>query len=179
MKKTMQGVGCVALGALAAGCGRFWEDPYVDVTQTPLNWVEIHYYKADDKGNPVKRVNVRLTGVGRVEVKRGTSRLVSDPFAKDSAADNWGDVREHAFNVDPAHVREIFQDLVNAGLFDKDKTGTATDHPPRGRFVAVRAAIDNKTDSEVENLYETDPELAERFYNVVLEFSRPVLGGSR
>ena len=75
----------------------------------------------------------------------------------------------------PEHVREIFQNLVNAGLFDRDKMFTSTKYPPKGRFIAVRAAIDNKTFSEPQNMYEEDPELADRIYNVVLEFSQPVL----
>ena len=40
----------------------------------------------------------------------------------------------------------------------------------------VRAAMDNKTFSEPKNMFEEDPELAERLYNIVLEFKRPVLG---
>ena len=44
-----------------------------------------------------------------------------------------------------------------------------------GRFIAVRAALDNKTYSEPQNMFEENPELAERLYNVVLEFSRPVV----
>jgi hypothetical protein len=78
--------------------------------------------------------------------------------------------------VDAEHVREVFQDLVNAGLFDKDKMFRKTKYPSNGRFVAVRAAMDNKTYSEPKNIFEEDPELAERIYNVVLEFNRPVLG---
>ena len=39
--------------------------------------------------------------------------------------------------------------------------------------------MDNKTYSEVKNLFEEDPELAERLYNVVLEFNRPTLGRQR
>ena len=40
----------------------------------------------------------------------------------------------------------------------------------------VRAALDNKTYSEPVNVFEEDPELAERLYNVVREFKRPTLG---
>ena len=166
-----------ALGLLlatCAGCGLFWDDPYVTVTVTPLNWVEIHYYNATRE--PIRRVNVRITGSGRVEVKSGTARRVSDSFAKDIAGDTTDNYREHVYDVDAEHVREVFQDLVNAGLFDKDKMFTKTRHPSNGRFVAVRAAIDNKTYSEPKNLFEEDPDLAERIYNVVLEFNRPVLG---
>ncbi len=157
-----------------SGCGLFWDDPYVTVTNTPLNWCEIHYYNATRE--PVRRVSVRLTGSGFVEVKSGTSRRVSDSFAKSMDDATWNDYRNRRFNVDPDHVREVFQNLVNVGLFDKDKMFTSTKYPSQGRFIAVRAAIDNKTQTEVKNLFEEDPELAERLYNVVLEFNRPTLG---
>ena len=166
-----------AVAVALAGCGRFWENPYVDVTVTPLNWCEIHYYNASRE--PVRRVSVRITGIGRVDVKSGTSRLVSDSFAKTFSDATWGDIREHSYNVDPEHVRDVFQTLVNAGLFDKDKMMKSTSRPSKGRFVAVRAAFDNKTFSEPENIYETDPELAECLHNVILEFHRPEFGRRR
>ena len=157
-----------------SGCGLFWDDPYVTVTTTPLNWCEIHYYNATRE--PVRHVSVRLTGAGFVDVKSGTSRRVSDSFAKSMDDTSWDDYRVRQFNVDPDHMREVFQALVNAGLFDKDKMFTSTKYPSQGRFIAVRAAIDNKTQTEVKNLFEEDPELAEDLYNVVLEFNRPTLG---
>ena len=163
--------------AFFAGCGLFFDDPYVQVTNTPLNWCEIHYYNATRE--PIRRVNVRITGSGRVEVKSGTARRVSDSFAKDIAGDTVDNYREKVYDVDSGHVQEVFQDLVNAGLFDKDKMFTKTKNPSNGRFVAVRAAIDNKTYSDSKNLFEEDPELAERIYNVVLEFNRPTLGRQR
>jgi len=178
-KLTRFAAGCVVamIVAFVSGCGLFWDDPYVDVTVTPLNWVEIHYYNATRE--PIRRVNVRITGSGRVEVKSGTARRVSDSFAKDIAGDTVANYRERVYDVDADHVREVFQDLVNAGLFDKDKMFTKTKNPSNGRFVAVRAAIDNKTYSDSKNIFEDDPELAERIYNVVLEFNRPVLGRKR
>ena len=157
-----------------SGCGLFWDDPYVTVTATPLNWCEIHYYNATR--DPVRRVSVRITGSGFVDVKSGTSRRVSDSFAKSMDDATWDDYRNRQFSVDPEHVREVFQNLVNAGLFDRDKMFTSTKYPSQGRFLAVRAAIDNKTYSEVKNIFEEDPDLAERLYNVVLEFNRPTLG---
>jgi len=164
-----------ALGlALCAGCGLFWDDPYVTVTEDALNWLEVHYYNASRE--PVRRVSVRITGAGFVDVSSGTSRLVSDSFAKNFTSDDWGDIRRIQYHVDAGHVREIFQDLVNAGLFDRDKFFRSTKYPSPGRFIAVRAAMDNKTFSEPKNMFEEDPELAERLYNIVLEFKRPVLG---
>ena len=162
---------------ILSGCGLFWDDPYVTVTVTPLNWVEIHYYNATR--DPVRRVSVRITGSGFVDVKSGTSRRVSDSFAKSMDDETWDDYRNRQFSVDTEHVREVFQNLVNAGLFDKDKMFTSTKYPSQGRFLAVRAAINNKTYSEVKNIFEEDPELAERLYNVVLEFNRPTLGRHR
>ena len=32
--------------AFIAGCGLLFDDPYVNVTNTPLNWCEVHYYNA-------------------------------------------------------------------------------------------------------------------------------------
>ena len=168
----------VVLGLMfAAGCGLFWDDPYVTVTEDALNWVEIHYYNASRE--PVRRVSVRITGAGFVNVKSGTSRLVSDSFAKNFESSDWGDIRTFQYNVDSRHVRELFQDLVNAGLFDRDKMFRSTKYPSPGRFIAVRAAMENKTFSEPKNMFEEDPELAERLYNIVLQFKRPVLGRKR
>ena len=159
--------------AFLAGCGLFFDDPYVQVTNTPLNWFEIHYYNATR--DPIRRTSVRVTGIGHVEVKTGTSRRVSDSFAKNNADATWDDITTSQYTVDPEHVRDVFQNLVNAGLFDRDKMFTSTKHPPAGRFIAVRAALDNKTYSEPQNMFEENPELAERLYNVVLEFCRPVV----
>lgn len=167
----------VAALGLFSGCGLFWDDPYIAVTTDALNWVEIHYYNASRE--PVRRVSVRITGAGFVTVKSGTSRLVSDSFAKNFQSSDWGDIRNVEYHVDAEHVREIFQDLVNAGLFDRDKYFQSTKYPSPGRFIAVRAAMDNKTFSEPMNMFEEDPELAERLYNIVLEFKRPVLGRKR
>ena len=164
-----------ALALLAlAGCGLFWDDPYVTVTTTPLNWIEVHYYNANRE--PIRRETVRLNGSGLVETKAGTSRRVSDSFAKNISDATWGDIVTQQYNVNPDHVREVLQDLVNAGLFDRDKILRATRQPSQGRFIAVRAAVDNKTYSEPVNMFEEDPELAEQLYNLVREFKRPYLG---
>ena len=175
MKRAWKSVlACCAAAGLAAlgGCGLFWDDPYVAVTTAPLNWCEVHYYNA--RFEPVRRDTVRISGTGLVEVRTGTSRRVSDSFAKSMDDPTWDDYNTQQYYVDPNHVREVFQDLVNAGLFDKDKILKSTKYPSPGRFVAVRAAIEGKTFSEPHNVFEEDPELAERLYNLVLEFNRPV-----
>jgi len=167
----------VALAAATlSGCGLFWDDPYIQVESNPMNWCEIRYYNA--KREPVRRDVVRISGTGLVEVRSGTSRRVSDSFAKETVDPSAG-YSSQQFYVDPQHVREEFQTLVNAGLFDKDKMFTSTKQPSPGRFIAVSAAIDNKTFSGSKNLFEEDPELAERLFNLVHEYRRPTLGRKR
>lgn len=166
-------VGAMLL-ALLGGCGLFWDDPYIQVTEAPLNWCEIHYYNA--RREPVRRDSIRLSGTGLVEVRSGTSRRVSDSFAKAMTDPTWDDLHTQQYYVDPQHIREVFQSLVNAGLLDRDKMFQETKTPSPGRFIAVRAALDNKTYSETYNVFEKDPELAERLFNVVREFKRPTLG---
>ncbi|MGN0847923.1 MAG: hypothetical protein ACI4RA_11155 [Kiritimatiellia bacterium] len=173
MKKILFGVLLAALAGVS-GCGLFWDDPYVTVTTSALNWVEIHYYNANRE--PIRRESVRISGTGFVEVKSGTSRRVSDSFAKTMTDATWDDYNTQQYQIDPEHVREVFQDLVNGGLFDRDKMFRSTKFPSPGRFIAVRAAMDNKTYSEPRNLFEEDPELAEILYNIVREFKRPTLG---
>lgn len=161
-----------------AGCGLLWDDPYVTVTVTPLNWVEIHYYNTNYE--PVKRTSVRITGLGRVEVKTGSSMLISDDFAKRHTEDTWDDLVERTIQADPEYIRNLFQSLVNQGLFDREKNFRGADKnspPPPGKFIAVRAAIDNKTFSEPTNIFETDPDLAEALLAVVDQFKVVPLGG--
>ena len=161
--------------AFLAGCGVFWEDPFFPVEVSPLNWVEIHYYNASKQ--PIRRTSVRLTGSGTVEVRTGDARRISDDFAKDLAGSDAA-YSERRFEVDAEHVRDVFQRLVNAGLFDRDRCFKTADEEDlvEGRFIAVRAAIDNKTYSEHDNLFQTDPDLGEIAHNVVLEFRRPSAG---
>ena len=116
---------------------------------------------------------VRFGNRARISSSMSVYRLSSS--AKSMNDSTWDDYRNRQFRVDPDHVREIFQTFVNAGLFDKDKMFTSTKYPSQGRFIAVRAAIDNKTQTEVKNLFEEDPNLAECLYNAVLEFNRPTL----
>lgn len=158
---------CCAL----AGCGPFWVDPYITVKDSPLNWVEIHYYNL--KRTPIRRISVYMTGMGHVEVKKGTSDLVSNDFAKRYKDDEWRDIRTRRINADPAHVKDLMQNLVNYGLLDREKTGRRSKNETFDRFIAVKANINNNTYSAQENIVEVDPDLAEQLLDVIREFDSP------
>lgn len=160
-----------ALLALLAigGCGPFWVNPYVEVTDSQLNWMEIHYYNMNR--TPVRRVWVYLNGTGHVETKRGTSQLVSNDFARRYDEEDWSDIRTQRFDVDPKHIRDTFQHLVNSGVLDREKIGRKAKKEKFDRFIAVKANISNITYSDHVNIFEVDPDLAEQLLDVVREFT--------
>ena len=157
----------------AGGCGPFWVNPYITVRQSNLNWVEIHYYNLSR--TPTRRVSLYLNGAGHVEVKKGTSPLISDDFAKRYDEDEWGDIRTSRMDIDPRHVNDVFQNLVNYGVLDREKTGKKSKKEHFDRMLAVKANICANTYSEQENIFEVDPDLAEQLLDVIREFDDPTL----
>lgn len=160
-----------AFAVAFAGCGPFWVDPYITVRESPLNWVHIHYYNLNR--NPVRRISVYLNGMGYVEVRKGTSDLVSNDFAKGYKNDTWSSIKTYRVDVDPNHITDIMQNLVNYGLLDQEKTGRKSDKDQFDRFMAVKANISNTTYSKNENIFEVDPDLAEQLLDVIREFDDP------
>ena len=171
MRKTLLILFSLAAATFGSGC--FLVNPYITVTESQLNWVEIHYYNT--KSKPVRRYWVRLSGVGLVETKKGTSDLVSNDFAKNHGAETWRDIKTQRKQVDPKHLNDIFQDLVNYGLLDEEKNFRGANKDGYDRFIAVKANINNYTYSESVNIFEEDPDLAEKLLDVVWEFSNPTL----
>ena len=162
----------VAVLALMGGCGPFWVNPYITVKESQLNWVEIHYYRHDRK--PIKRSSVYLNGMGHVEAKKGTSELVSNDFAKSHKEQEWTDIKTRRVAVDPGHINDIFQHLVNYGLLDNEKYfKKGTRSAKADRFIAVKANINSRSFSEPYNIFEVDAELAEQLLDVVNEFIPP------
>ena len=159
-------------GAIS-GCGPFWVNPYITVEQSHLNWVEIHYYNLNR--TPVRRIAILLTGSGHVELKKGTSELVSNDFAKRSNSAEWHDIKTQRLSVDPKHINDIFQNLVNYGLLDREKNFKRSKKSKFDRFIAVKANISNYTYSECDNIFEVDPDLAEQLLDVIREFDNPTM----
>ena len=154
-----------------AGCGPFWVDPYITVQESSLNWVIIHYYNMSRQ--PIRRIGVEIYGNGLVVVRKGTSELVSNDFAKRNKDESWDSIKTFRLQIDPKNVNDIFQNLVNNGLLDREKTFKASKRESQDRFIAVKANICNNTYSDNVNMFEDDPDLAEHLLDVVREFEQP------
>lgn len=161
-----------ALCALS-GCGPFWVDPYITVRESNLNWVIIHYYHTQK--TPIKRIAVEVYGNGLVVVKKGTSELVSNDFAKKYQSEEWSDIKTSRLYISTKDANDIFQNLVNHGVLDKEKTGKKSKKDKFERFIAVKANLSNNTYSDNVNMFEEDPDLAEQLLDVIREFDNPTL----
>ncbi len=155
------------------GCGPFWVDPYITVRESSLNWVAIHYYNM--RKTPIRRIGVEIYGNGLVVVKKGTSELVSNDFAKRYQNENWENIKTARIQITPERANDIFQNLVNFGLLDREKTGKSSKKEVLDRFVAVKANICSNTYSENVNIFAEDPDLAEQLVDVIREFENPAL----
>ena len=156
-----------------SGCGPFWVDPYIAVEESALNWVDIHYYNMSRR--PIRRIGVSIGGTGLVEVKKGTSELVSNDFAKRYKESDWSKIKSYRIQIDPKQANDIFQNLVNFGLLDREKTFKASRKESHDRFIAVKANINSNTYSDNVNMFEEDPDLAEQLLDVIREFEHPAL----
>ena len=154
-----------------SGCGPFWVDPYITVQESSLNWVAIHYYNMSRQ--PIRRIGVEIYGNGLVVVKKGASELVSNDFAKRCKDESWENIKTFRLQIDPKNVTDIFQNLVNNGLLDREKTFKASKKESQNRFIAVKANINNNTYSDNVNMFEEDPDLAEHLLDVIREFEQP------
>ena len=157
--------------SLISGCGPFWVDPYITVQESSLNWVAIHYYNMNRQ--PIRRVGVEIYGNGLVTMKKGTSELVSNDFAKRHKDESWDDVKAFRLQIDSKAANDIFQNLVNNGLLDREKTFKASKKDSPNRFIAVKANINSHTYSDNVNMFEEDPDLAEHLLDVIREFEHP------
>ena len=170
-KKNLIAAAVAAALATVAGCGPFWVDPYITVKESSLNWVSIHYYNLNR--TPIRRVGVDIYGSGLVEVRSGESELVSNDFAKGYKSEDWSKIKSHRIQIDPKDANDIFQNLVNFGVLDREKTGKASKKKTFPRFIAVKANICSHTYSDNVNMFEEDPDLAEQLLDVIRELENP------
>ena len=162
----------IALSMLAflavCGCASFINNPYITVKESGLNWVSIRYYNY--RTVQIQRVSLRLDGNGIVMVREGTSMLVTNPFAANHTDSSWNDVVESRLTIPSEEMTRIFQMLVDQGLFEERRKGNSTN---TNEAMFVSANIQNKTCGTEDDLYGSDPDLAEHLKNVLLMFYHP------
>lgn len=150
------------------GCVNFFENPYFAVKESGLNWISIRHYNY--RTTPVQRVSLRLDGNGNVTVREGSSMLVTNPFAANHDDPNWNDVNETRITLPRENMTRLFQSLVDQGLFVERRKGDSVN---TNEAIFVSANIQNKTCGSSDDVYGSDPELAEHLKNVVLMFYHP------
>lgn len=156
------------LAALFCGCQSFVDSPFVTVEPSGLNWLSIRQYNY--RSTPIQRVSVRIDGNGIVTVREGTSMLVTNPFAAGKDDPNWNDIRETRITLPSEDVVPIFQMLVDKGLFKERRRG---DSANTNEAIFVSANIQSKTCGSEDDIFGSDPELAEYLKNVLLMFYHP------
>jgi hypothetical protein len=154
--------------AVFCGCSTLLDNPFFTVEESGLNWVSIRYYNY--KTTPIQRVSVRIDGNGMVNVREGTSNLVCNPFAAKSNAETWDDIREQRIMLTREEIVPLFQMLVDRGLF---KERQKSDIVHTNEAICVSANIQCKTCGSEDDIYGSDPDLAEHLKNVMMMFYHP------
>lgn len=157
------------LVTVVCGCRFVTEDPIFEVKESGLNWLEIRYFNYRRK--PITRVRIHINGSGFVEVREGTSALVSNEFAANTKDAQWADIHQTRLNIAPEEAQLYFQQLVDAGLFKKRYKWGSNVHSNEAIFAF--ANINNKTTGDRDDIWTTDPDLAEHLKNIVLMFYHP------
>lgn len=159
----------LGVALLVTGCRYVHEDPNFEVNDSALNWIEIHY--ANYRRLPLRRVRLKIDGNGFVDLREGTSALVSNSFAANSADENWHDMRQQRLHIEPDVARNLFQRLVDAGLFEERwRMGSAVN---TNEAIFVYANFNNHTTGSHDDVFTTDPDLAENLKNTVMMFYHP------
>ena len=151
-------VPCLALLA-AAGCAvpaNVREGTLVGkqftVKESSLNWAEIAYTPVP--GDPDFRYPCRLSlnGSGEVQFRTGRSPQVFDDFSHKVNDPYWNDLVEDRVHIGEEKMREVFQQLVDAGVFQDDWRRMSAGEEPRPPMARIRAKVDgNQTLRVVDN----------------------------
>ena len=160
----------VLAGVILAGCQSYFENPNFTVEESGLNWISVRYYNY--KTRPIRKVNVRIDGNGIVDVKEGTSSLVGNPFANKMEELTWGDVRETRTIIPREEVVPILQLLVDNGLFKERHNLRGVVSTNESIFVTANIQC-HTCGSSNDDIFSSDPELAEHLKNVVLMYYHP------
>ena len=113
-----------------------------EVKESSLNWAEIAYTPAT--GDPDFRHPCRLSlnGSGEVRFRTGRSPQVFDDFSHKVNDPYWNDLVEDRVHIGEEKMRDFFQQLVDAGVFQEEWRRMSTGDEPRPPMVRIRAKVD-------------------------------------
>ena len=86
---------------------------------------------------------VELLGAGYVKFYRGRSTRMRDSFWQEVDDKNWNSFHTDQVVIGEDQVREILQDLANAGLISRKRQGDRR-QDPRAPYVVVHVRIDDE-----------------------------------
>lgn len=115
-----------------------------EVSESSLNWAEIVY--TPRPRDPVFRAPCRLTlfGSGEIVFRTGRSPRVIDDFSQKVTSPDWNDYVEDRAHIGDKAMRDVFQQLVDAGVFYDDWHRVSKGEDPKPPMVRVRAKFDGK-----------------------------------
>lgn len=130
---------CLACLLLLGGCA-WWggiasADRQFPVEISGLDWIEIRYQPRPDDPRFASACHLSLLGSGEIEFRTGRSPRAMDPFSMATEDPRWNDVRTDRRHIGQEEMQELFQELVDAGLFSPKGRGAP---PPAARAPRIR-----------------------------------------
>ena len=123
-----------------------------EVKASSLNWAEIAYTpRAGDRDfhHPCR---LSLYGSGEIQFRTGRSPRVFDDFSHKVDDPYWNDIVEDRAHIGEEAMRDVFQELVDAGVFYDDRYRVSKGEEPQPPMVRIRAKFDgNDTMRVVDN----------------------------
>jgi hypothetical protein len=115
-----------------------------EVSESSLNWAEIVY--TPRKGDPDFRFPCRITlyGSGEVQFRTGRSPLVIDDFSQKVNDPYWNEIVVDRIHIGDEAMRDVFQQLIEAGIFYKDFHRISKGEDPKPPMARIRAKFDGK-----------------------------------
>ena len=159
---------CVLWVALFTGCTTLYtpEPVRFDVEVTPLDYVQFMYKPGVGVYNFSKNpIRAELSGSGYADARTGQSERVSDSFWQQEKTSAWHDLRVDHLVLSPKETTDLFQALVNAGVYDNvshDASAGKDNH----EFLVIQARIGHKK----KTVFTSDPVFMEIFRRLWKEF---------
>ncbi len=123
-----------------------------EVKTSGLNWAEIAYTPRPNDPDFCFPCRLSLFGSGEIQFRTGRSPQVFDDFSHKVNDPNWNHIVGDRVNIGDEAMRDVFQQLVDAGVFYDEYRRVRPGDEPRPPMVRVRAKVDgNETLRVVDN----------------------------